>query len=449
MDFEEVLKRVSHAVNHLICDGHYNHCPPLDMDYDVNAECLAIKPTDEIVRMVDSLTTVAIASELQKEFPMIKGHSSFFFEFPSIQQISEALHRGDRNLELESLKPEHVKIYPLPPGKKDIPAGACTPELVFFTQLLDTHSQACLHPLHCPKGDFHFSTKDGRFQRRSDGMECLLIPGAEVRIGGGTLEKAERGEQPTHLVKLTSFLMDVEPVSVGAYVRFLNLLIPPPTQAELLDWCVLAPGDMRQCHSPIVRRDERWHVKEDVLPNWPMILVSWYGANAYSLWAHGEDWHDYKRARHSFLPSEAQWEYAARGTEPQSYPWGEALHAALLNVCWDQRVLLELADAKLQELPMDPVNLTRGVSSFGLRGMAGNVWQWCRDTYDPTFYSSALSVCDNAWNSQEGRAKSERGGSWAGPPHLARSSCRRGRIPEAKGRCLGFRCCAPATFVAS
>ena len=76
-------------------------------------------------------------------------------------------------------------------------------------------------------------------------------------------------------------------------------------------------------------------------------------------------------------------------------------------------------------------------------GMAGNVWQWCRDSYDANFYSTPAATAHDAWNNAPGAPKAERGGSWVGPPTLARCSYRRGRIPEAAGRCLGFRCVGP------
>ena len=225
--------------------------------------------------------------------------------------------------------------------------------------------------------------------------------------------------------------------------------MPPPNEKELLDWCLLEAKDKRKCHVPIVRRNDQWHVKDKVPANWPMILVSWWGANAYSLWAHGKDWHEYKSALQSFLPSEAQWEYAARGTDPQDFPWGAEECADLLNVCWDQEIHKDLNGnaPALHDFPLEPVNLTKGQSPFGLRGMAGNVWQWCRDSYDPDFYSYPLALATDAWNSLETPFRSERGGSWVGPSNLARSSFRRGRCPEAKGRCLGFRCCAPGEIV--
>merc|ERR1711862_980969 len=93
----------------------------------------------------------------------------------------------------------------------------------------------------------------------------------------------------------------------------------------LLDWCLLLDGDERDCHLPLCcNASGLWQAKPGVPLNWPMILVSWYGANAYSLWVHGRDWHEYKDAKQGFLPTEAQWEYAARGVAPVRFPWGNA-----------------------------------------------------------------------------------------------------------------------------
>eukprot|EP00438_Fugacium_kawagutii_P019832 Skav227927 [mRNA] locus=scaffold146:284401:286153:+ [translate_table: standard] len=176
-----------------------------------------------------------------------------------------------------------------------------------------------------------------------------MIPAARARIGNDGMHfPAGDNEGPSHEVDLDSFLMDIEPVSVGAYVRFLNLV--KPSRDQLYDWCILPEEDL-------------WM---------PQI------------------------AGHVATP--------------------------------------------LSDLPIAAVNQQLGVSPFGLRGMAGNVWQWCRDTYHENFYLSSEASLRNAWNSEAGEAKSERGGSWVGPSDLARSSYRRGRTPEAKGRCLGFRC---------
>lgn len=200
--------------------------------------------------------------------------------------------------------------------------------------------------------------------------------------------------------------------------------------ATLQDLFLLRPEDKRREHE-LLRRggDGLW----EPLPGterYPMILVTWYGANAYSLWVNRKDWRDYRSEGRdaSRLPSEAEWEYAARGAEPRDYPWGNEAPEP-----WRMRYARHTPGTtyRPETLPLADVNETLGLSPFGLRHMAGNVWQWCRDWYAP--YSDGLAK-------GQSQVRSERGGSWIGPSFLCRSSYRRGRVPTARGRCLGFRC---------
>lgn len=277
-----------------------------------------------------------------------------------------------------------------------------------------------------------------RFRRRSDGMRCVLILSAEVEIGTDRLE-FEPDARPSHRVFLDSFVIDAEPVSTTAYCRFLNS-IGSVAESVLLDWFVLTADDRRGEHHLIERSQQGW-VPRTGCEKWPMILVSWYGANAYSLWANGHDWRFYRgdgdTEKHSFLPSEAQWEYAARGSEFQLYPWGN-------EPADDSRMVFGRHSSHEQyavsSLPLATVNSVSGMSPFGLHHMAGNVWQWCRDWYDKDFYSSSEASERNSVNRSATGIRSERGGSWVGPAELCRSSYRRGRAPHARGRCLGFRC---------
>ena len=276
------------------------------------------------------------------------------------------------------------------------------------------------------------------FRRRSDGMCCVQIPAAEVEIGSD-LAAVPADEKPKHRVTLDSFLIDAEPVSTTAYCRFLNS-IGEVTDSCLTDWFVLDPEDKRDQHMLIRKEESKWHP----LPGcekWPMILVSWYGANAYSLWANGKLWLRYRDEDHtdagSYLPSEAQWEYAARGTDSQLYPWGnERPSQDKLRYGFHRKSV----KYEVTELPLADVNAKLGMSPFGLHHVAGNVWQWCRDGYDEGFYQTPEASQRNAVNQGITTIRSERGGSWVGPGELCRSSYRRGRTPLARGRCLGFRC---------
>lgn len=270
------------------------------------------------------------------------------------------------------------------------------------------------------------------YRRRSDGMRCVLIPPAEVEIGSGD-PQALPDEMPLHLARMDAFLIDAEPVSTTAYCRFLNSV--RAVEQDLVDWFVLAPNDDRQLQMPVVRSESGWYPVKGV-EKLPMVLVSWFGANAYALWANAKPWQEY-HTNDRYLPTEAQWEYAARGPRSQNYPWGGTTGAMDLMVCAQhQPGETYQADA----LRMAAVNEWLGMSPFGLHHMAGNVWQWCRDWYDESFYSRAEASQTNPYNSRETGIRSERGGSWVGPADLCRSSYRRGRGPHAKGRCLGFRC---------
>jgi len=281
-----------------------------------------------------------------------------------------------------------------------------------------------------------------QFRRRSDGMRCVLIPSATVELGDDGPD-ALADERPRRAVEIDSFLIDAEAVSTTAYCRFLNSIVGV-TEDVLADWFILEPDDDRAQHMLIERVGSEWRPLASAERR-PMILVSWYGANAYSLWANGRGWRGYRDGDDgpepdSMLPTEAQWEYAARGPRHRTFPWGDDPADPDRTQYGRHR----RGDAYQAEMmPMADVNAEMGMSPFGLHHMAGNVWQWCRDWYDETFHDRPEASFRNPLNRTPGDARSERGGSWVGSAALCRSSFRRGRTPSARGRCLGFRCVGP------
>ena len=293
-------------------------------------------------------------------------------------------------------------------------------------------------------------TREGtrQFRRRTDGMRCLLLHGDEVKIGNAA-PGAPADQQPAHMVTLSDFLIDAEPVSNQAFCRFLNSV--KPSDETLLDWCSVTEDDRRIRHFQLEKSRFRglWSPVRGT-ENWPMMLVSWFGANAYSLWANRQDWRRYRgdeaiptslegRSLPSLqeqtraellaqsLPTESQWEYAATGADAEFSQARLAQHYAGRQYT-------------PQTIPSANVSAKLGMSKFGLHHMAGNVWQWCSDWYSPDFYHTEAAQEPNPRNRANGGVRSERGGSWVGPSELVSRHYRRGRVPTSRGRCLGFRC---------
>ncbi len=370
---------------------------------------------------IDSLDLVELIMAIEEEFavsiPDDAHRLPFITGSVTLRELSRivAHHWG-------SGRPERKSWWgarePAPPNRHAIP----------FTQLGGTLEG----PPNC-SGSLHetmLPNEQGfaQFRRLTDGMRCVLIPAAEVEIGSSAPD-ALPDQLPTHRVAMPSFLIDAEPVSVSAFARFLNSTAP--TEVVRAEWCGVATDDRRGRHFQLQSKRGCWEPKPDT-QHQPMVLVSWFGAQAYALWANGGDWRgDFANGDVSFLPTEAQWEYAARGALWRKFPWGN-------EPCTSAHALVARHTARARYdglLPLADVHATLGVSPFGLLHMAGNVWNWCADSYSANACARPDSI---PLPSPDIRAK--RGGSWIGPAELAASSYRRGRPSHARGRCLGFRC---------
>jgi len=380
---------------------------------------------------IDSLDMMELIMELEQEFQVVLPDEWCERVFPSPQQAT--------------LRVLAAAIYQRigtgsPPSSRPAPLAASRPERAPFLQHGGKVSKAewLDGPLYRLLGVNRNGWTEHR--RLTDGMRCIALPAADVVPSGSGSRQSK--------VPVAPCFMDAEPVSNLAYSRFLNSIgkVPP---AVLLDWCGTAADDRRGSHFGLRRYWGGWAPHHRCTARQPVILVSWYGAAAYALWAHRYDWRYYRGdgtvpvelaslrvdapppTAGVCLPSELQWEYAARGTEPRRYPWGDADPTPeLLRAAQHQQGQNYTAAS----LPAADVCDRLGMSPFGLHHMAGNVWQWCRNWYHP----GETPVGE----AEPTGIRSERGGSWVGPARLAECGYRRGRPPHARGRCLGFRCAA-------
>ena len=258
-----------------------------------------------------------------------------------------------------------------------------------------------------------------------DGATMLLIPEGEFTMGAeeGELAGFEMGrylnyeaERPSRRVSLSSFYVDRNEVTNARYRKFLEH--------------VKASGDepYRHPEQPGPSDYNQELMTEDLAGDeQPAVCVSWYNAYSYCQWAG-------KR-----LPTEAEWEYAARGGDPyRKFPWGGGEPDGD-GIWWAnyQPGRGRGADGYRSSAPVG--SFPDGVSPFGLLDMAGNVEEWVQDWHDPYFYRRSRET-RNPTGPATGRNKVIKGGSYGTDKWHIRVATRLFGSPSNRSVQLGFRC---------
>jgi len=209
-----------------------------------------------------------------------------------------------------------------------------------------------------------------------------------------------KDEQPAHQVELEGFWLYKHEVTVGQYAKFLA-----------------ATG----------HEEREFWADQKGQPDRPLVFVWWEDAEAYSKWAGGS------------LPTEAQWEYAARGPEGRLYPWGNewdrtrcnsaeyhagrALNTGAAWTAWFYGLTKTFPAVLANRRAVG--SFPSGASWCGALDMAGNVWEWCRDWYEEGFYGTPDATQKNPeCANRDSSSRVLRGGGWLNVAHLCRATNR-------------------------
>jgi len=226
-----------------------------------------------------------------------------------------------------------------------------------------------------------------------DGMVMVYVPAGKFEMGS---EEGEENEKPQHTVYLDAYYIDQTEVSNAQYMA-----------------CVKAGA----CVQPA----DTAYYNSDAFADHPIVNVSWYNADDYCEWAGRQ------------LPTEAQWEKAARGTDGRTYPWGEGFDCSFANFfgCTDYQTSSVGYYGK------------KGASPYGAYDMAGNVWELVADWYDRDYYRNSPS--SNPTGPSNGTYRVVRGGSYYRPSgDYFRLTVRENTSPFSAVGIYGFRCAMDA-----
>lgn len=231
----------------------------------------------------------------------------------------------------------------------------------------------------------------------ADNMVEMYVPAGEFLMG--TKEKSFPSSYPEHTVYLDAFWIDKTEVTNAMYAL-----------------CV----KKKECKYNYARPGYNPNYSNPLYANYPITYVTWQDAYNYCQWAGRR------------LPTEAEWEKAARGTQAQFYPWGnDAPNLSLLN--FNKEVGMTLS---VYRYP-------RGASPYGALNMEGNVREWVSDWFSPIYYDH--SPYRNPQGPSEGITRSLRGGSYIDNARQVLVFIRFRHIPTSAGTNRGFRCAESAS----
>lgn len=229
------------------------------------------------------------------------------------------------------------------------------------------------------------------FINPKDGTEMILIPGGWFWMGSNDYDN----EKPRHIHHVDPFYFGIACITVGQFKKF----VEETGYNAGNDW----------------KKDPSGH---------HVRYINWHDAKAYC------DWADLR------LPTEAEWELAARGYEGLTYPWGNDWEEGK-RVCWDKQ---RGPNGNTTPVFSHP----EGVSPFGTFQQSGNIWEWCQDAYDNNIYKK---YAEGNFKAPVSDSRVVRGASWLdNDPRNFRGGCRNLNVPEYRFLNRGVRVSGTVTF---
>ena len=264
----------------------------------------------------------------------------------------------------------------------------------------------------------------------ADEMVMAYVPSQALMMGGGI----DLDEVPARRIAVNHFYMDLNEVTNGQFVRYYRSTLPDPNQ---------------DCDPPAAF-GKYWIPGHN--DHFPARHVTWHEAVAYGDWAGKQ------------LPTEAQWEAAARGGDRRIYPWGNDAQSDLTRYLCNAKTGRDDYDGYDFTAPV--LNYAAGVSPYGIYNLSGNVWEWCGDWYDPGRYAypsdqdppTGLKRGAKAFGDRNypnpldkdnryarvgplaGGERVIRGGSFTEPIEKCRVDTRAAASPGVRQHNVGFRC---------